>query len=38
MALIERLNSRDTQSFSHRMLAALRHQFGGHAVEKEQKK
>ncbi len=33
MALIERLSSRDLDSFSHRLLAAMRHQFGGHAVE-----
>jgi len=35
LALIERLNSRDTESFSHKLLAALRHQFGGHAVKTE---
>jgi len=34
-ALIQRLRSRDTQSFSDRLLAALRNEFGGHAVAKE---
>jgi 6-phosphogluconate dehydrogenase len=34
LALIERLTSRDEGSFAHRMLAALRHQFGGHAVRR----
>jgi len=38
LSLIERLSSRDTESFSHRLLAALRHQFGGHAVEPPPKK
>jgi 6-phosphogluconate dehydrogenase len=32
MALIERLSSRDTDSFSHKLLAAMRREFGGHAV------
>jgi 6-phosphogluconate dehydrogenase len=35
MALIERLSSRDNESFSHKLLAALRHQFGGHAIKSE---
>jgi len=34
-ALIERLRSRDPDSFSDRMLAAMRNQFGGHAVKKK---
>jgi 6-phosphogluconate dehydrogenase len=32
-ALLERLRSRDTQSYSDRLLAALRHEFGGHAIK-----
>lgn len=32
LALIQRLRSRDNESFSDRLLAALRQQFGGHAV------
>ena len=35
LALIERLSSRDTDAFSHRLLAAMRAQFGGHAVKSE---
>jgi 6-phosphogluconate dehydrogenase len=31
-ALIARLRSRDAESYADRMLAALRHQFGGHAI------
>ena len=31
-ALFERFSSREQNSFSHRLLAALRGQFGGHAV------
>ncbi len=34
LALIERLSSRDSDSYSHRLLAAMRNQFGGHAVKK----
>jgi len=34
LALLQRLSSRDTDSFSDKLLAALRHQFGGHAVTK----
>ena len=37
LALIQRLRSRDEESFTDRMLAALRHQFGGHAVKAEPK-
>jgi 6-phosphogluconate dehydrogenase len=35
LALIERLRSRDAESFGDRLLSALRHQFGGHAVKAE---
>ncbi|MEO8314731.1 MAG: phosphogluconate dehydrogenase (NAD(+)-dependent, decarboxylating) [Pseudomonadota bacterium] len=35
LALIERLRSRDTDSFSDKLLAAMRNQFGGHAMKKE---
>ena len=34
-ALIERLRSRDADSFSDRLLSALRNEFGGHAMKKE---
>jgi hypothetical protein len=34
-ALIERLRSRDQNSFSDRLLAALRNEFGGHEVKKQ---
>ncbi|HUF23556.1 MAG TPA: decarboxylating 6-phosphogluconate dehydrogenase [Vicinamibacterales bacterium] len=34
-ALIARLESRDRESFGYRMLAALRAEFGGHAVRKD---
>jgi 6-phosphogluconate dehydrogenase len=33
-ALYARFASRDDNAFAHRLLAALRHQFGGHAVKK----
>ena len=35
LSLIARLRSRDEESFADRMLAALRNQFGGHAVKTE---
>ena len=35
MSLIERLSSRDADSFSRKLLAAMRHQFGGHAIKTE---
>lgn len=35
LALIQRLRSRDTQSFSDKLLAAMRNEFGGHAVVRE---
>jgi 6-phosphogluconate dehydrogenase len=34
-ALIERLRSRDTESFSSKLLSAMRNEFGGHAVKQE---
>ena len=34
-SLIERLRSRDTESFSDKLLAAMRNQFGGHEVKKD---
>ena len=33
LALLQRLRSRDEESFADRMLAALRNEFGGHAVK-----
>jgi 6-phosphogluconate dehydrogenase len=33
LSLLARLKSRDQAGFSERLLAALRHRFGGHAVE-----
>ena len=38
LALQRRFRSRSESPFSDRLLAALRHQFGGHAVKKEQSK
>jgi 6-phosphogluconate dehydrogenase len=35
-ALIQRLRSRDEESFADRLLAAMRGQFGGHAIKKEE--
>ena len=34
-ALIERLRSRDRESFSDKLLAAMRNEFGGHPIRKE---
>ena len=34
-SLYERFASRQTESFSAKVIAALRNQFGGHAVKKE---
>jgi len=34
LSLIQRLRSRDAESFTDRLLSALRNQFGGHAVKK----
>jgi len=33
--LLERLRSRQEESFSAKVIAALRNQFGGHEVKKE---
>ncbi|MDR3388773.1 MAG: decarboxylating 6-phosphogluconate dehydrogenase [Rudaea sp.] len=35
LALLERLRSRDTDSFSDKLLAAMRNEFGGHPIKKE---
>ena len=35
LSLMRRIGSRDEVDFSDRLLAALRHQFGGHAVKHE---
>jgi len=35
LALLERLRSRDSDSFSDKLLAAMRNEFGGHAIKKE---
>jgi 6-phosphogluconate dehydrogenase len=34
-SLIERLRSRDTDSYSDKLLSAMRNQFGGHAIKRE---
>ena len=36
LALIQRLRSRDEESYSDRLLSALRNQFGGHAVKRSE--
>ena len=36
LALLQRLRSRDDDSFADKLLAAMRRQFGGHAVKKRQ--
>jgi 6-phosphogluconate dehydrogenase len=38
LSLLQRLTSRDTDSFSDKLLAAMRQKFGGHAVKSEPKK
>ena len=35
LALLQRLRSRDEESYSDRLLAAMRNQFGGHAIKRE---
>jgi 6-phosphogluconate dehydrogenase len=35
LALLERLRSRDADSFTDKLLAAMRNQFGGHAIKTE---
>ena len=36
-ALIERLRSRDTESFADRLLAAMRNEFGGHPIKRDER-
>jgi len=36
LALLARLRSRDEESYGDRLLAAMRHQFGGHAIKAEE--
>jgi 6-phosphogluconate dehydrogenase len=36
-SLIERLRSRDAESFSDKLLAAMRNEFGGHEIKSEAK-
>ena len=35
LSLLERLRSRDTESFSDKLVSAMRNQFGGHEIKKE---
>ncbi|MDB6162744.1 MAG: gnd [Xanthomonadaceae bacterium] len=35
LSLMARLRSRDTESFADKLLAAMRNEFGGHAIKKE---
>jgi 6-phosphogluconate dehydrogenase len=35
LSLLERFHSRQDESFSAKIIAALRNEFGGHAVKKE---
>lgn len=35
LALLQRLQSRDTESFSNKLLSALRNQFGGHEMKRK---
>ena len=35
LSLLQRLTSRDSDSYSDKLLAAMRNQFGGHAIKKE---
>jgi 6-phosphogluconate dehydrogenase len=35
LSLLARLRSRDAESFSDKLLSAMRHQFGGHEIKKE---
>jgi 6-phosphogluconate dehydrogenase len=35
LSLIQRLRSRDEESYADRLLSAMRNQFGGHAIKKE---
>ena len=36
LSLIQRLRSRDSESYADRLLAAMRNQFGGHAVKRDE--
>jgi 6-phosphogluconate dehydrogenase len=36
LSLIQRLRSRDEESYADRLLAVLRGQFGGHAIRREE--
>jgi 6-phosphogluconate dehydrogenase len=36
LSLIQRLRSRDVESYADRLLAAMRHQFGGHAIKRDE--
>jgi 6-phosphogluconate dehydrogenase len=36
LSLLERLRSRDADSYSDKLLAAMRQQFGGHAIKTDQ--
>jgi len=36
LSLLERIRSRDAESFSDRLLAVMREQFGGHAVQRKE--
>jgi 6-phosphogluconate dehydrogenase len=38
LSLLQRLTSRDNDSYSDKLLAAMRNQFGGHAIKAETKK
>lgn len=38
LSLLQRLTSRDNDSYSDKLLAAMRNQFGGHAIKTEAKK
>jgi len=38
LSLLQRLTSRDTDSYSDKLLSAMRNQFGGHAIKTEPKK
>ncbi|HEY1267384.1 MAG TPA: decarboxylating 6-phosphogluconate dehydrogenase [Candidatus Binatia bacterium] len=35
LSLLERLRSRDSDSFTDKLLAMMRHEFGGHAIKKD---
>jgi 6-phosphogluconate dehydrogenase len=35
LSLLQRLRSRDADSYSDKLLSALRNQFGGHAIKKD---